>query len=138
MIKNCPGRKTHQNISTVLGLNDNHSELQIQSSPFRLNTNESRTSPQNFRPIGPQTKRDQTFDEIWAMKRKALIFSLLFLSQNPVALSPSFTLLVAELSSALLYKGLRGLKLWALKLGLPHEEKSNNMLYFSGFHYECD
>ena len=26
---------------------------------------------------------------------------------------------------ALLYKGLRGLKFWALNLGLPHEKKPN-------------
>ena len=36
---------------------------------------------------------------------------------------------------ALLYKGLRGLKFWALNLGLPHEKKPNRI--FPEYHSEC-
>ena len=35
----------------------------------------------------------------------------------------------------LLYKGLRGLKFWALNLGLPHEKKPNRI--FPEYHSEC-
>ena len=60
----------HQNGGSILGLKDDRPDLQIQSAPFRIKINESRTSPPNFRLIGPQTKQDRTFDEIWAVKKK--------------------------------------------------------------------
>ena len=70
------GRKTQQHRGTVLGLKHDLPELQNRSPPFRWKINESSTSPPNFRSIEPQTKRDQTFDEIWAVKRKTAFFSL--------------------------------------------------------------
>ena len=69
------GLKTHQNRGSVLELKDNRTELQILSPPFRLKINESWTSLPSFRSIGPQTKQDRTFDEIWTVKKK-LSFSL--------------------------------------------------------------
>ena len=65
----------HQNRGSILGLKDDRLDLQIRSPPFRLKINESQTSSPNFRSIGPQTKRDHAFDEIWAVKKK-LCFSL--------------------------------------------------------------
>ena len=48
----------------------------IQSPLFRMKINQSWTSPSNFRSIGPQTKQDRAFDEIWAVKKKTEFFSL--------------------------------------------------------------
>ena len=76
--------------SLLLSLSNDFLKLQIRSSPFRLKINESRNSPPNFSSIGPRTKWDQTFDEIWAWWEKLAFFSLLFfLTKNGGSL-PSF------------------------------------------------
>ena len=117
--------------------------LQIRSLPFRLKINESQTSPLNFRSIGPQKKQDWTFDEVWTVKKKTKFFSLtsknggspllsLFSFYSLFLLPPVAAKNVGRrrrrgiLLLTLLYKGLiRGLKFWALNLGLSHEKKPN-------------
>ena len=132
----------HQNRGSVLGLKNDHLDLQIRSPPFTLKINESQTSPPNFRSIGPQKKRDRTFDEIWAVKKNWVFLSNFKNSGSPILSLFSFYYLfllpsmVAKkigrkrrkviLLLTLLYKGIRGLKFWTLNLGLPHEKKSNN------------
>ena len=120
----------HQNRGSILGLKDDRPDLQNQSPQCRLKINESRTSSPNFRSIGLQTKRDRTFDEIWAVKKK-LCFSLQkwwffpslsFLILSLFLLSPVATKKLEEeeeeeegiLLLTLLYKGLRGLNFWTL------------------------
>ena len=86
--QNCPGEKKFNNKDALFtDWNNNLPELQIQSPPFRLEINELKISLSNFRSIGPHTKRDRPFDEIWTVKRRKEI-SVFLLSnfKNSVAL----------------------------------------------------
>ena len=133
-IENSPNR------GSILRLKDNRLELQIWSPPFRWKINEPWISPPNIRSIGSQAKQDRPLMkfEQW---RKTEFFSLTSkMVVLPFSLFSPSTLFffylwwlqkigrrirIGILLLTLLYKGLRGLKFWALNLGLSHEKKPN-------------